>query len=101
MGSSRRRNSTGRKATAARPSTSKSLTRLKAAAPHIDTVLERLSASLSIIATATSALLRAQEQERSLTPQDIDDPVTTLEHGVKAMRGALDELDVAYREIEL
>jgi hypothetical protein len=100
MGSSRRRNSTGRKATAARPSTGKSLTRSKAAAPDIDTALDRLSASLSIIATATSALLRLQEHSRNLTPPDLDEPVLTLERGVKAMRSALDELDVLYRGIK-
>jgi hypothetical protein len=90
--------STGRKAGATRARKGRhKTTRRKAPPPDVDAVLERLSDSLSIIATAASALVHAQEQVGTLTPHDSGEPLTTLEHGVQALRGALDELDVAYR----
>jgi len=60
-------------------------------------LLGRLSDSLSIIATATSALTHAQEGTGTVAPCDVGEEITTLEHGVRALRNAYDELDVALR----
>ena len=104
MGSTRRRHSTGPQArpSRARKSTASKLnTGRKGAVPPDDlgAMLGRLSDSLSIIATATNALVHAQESTGTLTPEDVGEEVTTLEHGVSALRSAYDELDVAVRRL--
>jgi hypothetical protein len=59
----------------------------------------RLSDSLSIIATAANALIHAQQPTGTVAPGDVGEEITTLEHGVRALRSAYDELDVAIRAL--
>jgi hypothetical protein len=103
MGSTRHRHSTGRKAGASRSTTNTRPTSTRKTAkpsrPDLHAVLGRLSDSLSIIATATSALTHAQEGSGTVAAQDVGEEITTLEHGVRALRGAYDEMDVAIRAV--
>lgn len=65
--------------------------------PDLDAILDRLSKALSIIATATSALIRVQDQTGTIAAHEVGEEIVTLEYGVRALRGVCDELDVAYR----
>lgn len=98
MGSSRSRHSSGRKAGAFRKSSTTRANKTQAR-PDVDAILGRLSDSLSIIATATNALVHAQQPTGTVTPADVGEEITTLEHGVRALRATYDELDVALREL--
>jgi hypothetical protein len=100
---SRARHSSGRKAALRHARKGKSLsTRRKPfrSTPDFDAILGRLSDSLSIIAAATHALTHAQQgSDGTVTPADVGEEITTLEHGVNALRGAYNEIDVAIREV--
>lgn len=100
---SRARNSSGRKAASRHARMGKcNSTRRKPVsqpAPDFGAILGRLSDSLSIIATATNALTHAQEGSGTVTPHDVGEEITTLEHGVRVLRAAYDEMDVALREV--
>ena len=102
MGSSAR-NSIGRKAKPRHARQGKCLsTRRKPASPaatELDAILGRLSDSLSIIATAVSALATAQHVEGRVTANDVGDEIVTLEHGVRVLRSAYNEMDVAIRAV--
>ena len=100
---SRARNSSGRKAASRQARKGKSLSirrkPLFQAAPGLHTMLGRLSDSLSIIATAANALTHMQEGTGTLAPADVGEVIITLEHGMRALRSAYDEMDVAIREL--
>ena len=59
----------------------------------------RFSDALSLVATTSSALYHAQYGVSTFNPQDVSDGITTLEHGLRALRSVYDELDVAIREL--
>jgi hypothetical protein len=101
MGSSRRSHSTGGPAGASRQRGRRTSARKPTKSPRVDlhAILGRLSDSLSIIATATSALTHAQEGSGTVAAQDVGEEITTLEHGVRVLRGAYDEMDVALRTV--
>ena len=67
--------------------------------PDFDAILGRFSDALSLIATATNALVRAQERSGTLAPQDAGEELFTLEHGVRALRSVYNELDNAILEV--
>lgn len=67
--------------------------------PDIDEILGRLSDAISVVATATNALLGAEEREGSTAGADVGDEITTLLHGVRCIRRAYDALDIAIREV--
>ena len=64
-----------------------------------DALLERFSNALSIIATAARALNLAQAEVQPVPGHDIGEDILTLEHGIEALRGLYNELDVAIREV--
>jgi hypothetical protein len=67
--------------------------------PDIDEILGRLSDAISVVTTAATALLGAEEREGSTAGADVGDEITTLLHGVRCIRRAYDALDVAIREV--
>ena len=83
----------------AKTTKSKTPKRVETSRPDFDAILSRLSDSLSIIATATNALTHAQEGSGTVAPHDVGDEITTLEHGLRALRVVYDELDIAVREV--
>jgi hypothetical protein len=100
---SRARNSSGRKAASrharkgkCNPTRRKPVPQLT---PDFDAILGRLSDSMSIIATAANALTHAQEGTGTVAPADVGEVITTLEHGVRALRSAYNDMDVAIREL--
>jgi hypothetical protein len=64
-----------------------------------DELLGRFSDALSVLATATRALSNTQEDTEPSPDHDIGEDITTLEHGLSALRAVYDELDVAIREV--
>lgn len=100
MGSARLRKSTGRKAGASVACKGKSpKSRLHRPPVDLDAILGRLSDAMSIIATASSALAHAQQGPGIVNAHDVGEEITTLEHGVRALRCAYDEMDVALRAV--
>jgi len=67
--------------------------------PDIDAMLGRLSDAISIVTTAANAFLGAEECAGSTNAGDLGDEIITLRHGVRALRGVYDELDVAIRSV--
>lgn len=65
----------------------------------VDEAMGRLQEACCIVSTVTKALIHIQETHGSVPPEEADDELTTLEYGVKQFRSALDELDVAYRQL--
>ena len=62
-------------------------------------LMGRFSDALSILATATRSLANTQEDSQPNPDHDIGEDITTLEHGVSALRAVYDELDVGIREL--
>jgi hypothetical protein len=62
-------------------------------------LMDRFSDALSILATATRSLASTQEEAGPNPDHDIGEDITTLEHGVSALRSVYDELDVGIREL--
>ncbi len=67
--------------------------------PEWDVVLGALSDSLSIIITATRALVAAEERTGTATAADIGDEIVTLQEGVRNFRQWYDALDIALRHV--
>jgi Zn-dependent metalloprotease len=61
--------------------------------------LGRFSDVLSVLATATRALSNTQEDSEPSPDHDIGEDITTLEHGLAALRAVYDEFDVGLREL--
>jgi hypothetical protein len=76
----------------------RSTSRLKPSRPGIVAILSQFSDSLSIISTATKALIHAQEGTGTLVPKDAGEEIITLEYGVQRLRSAFELLDAAMRE---
>jgi hypothetical protein len=64
-----------------------------------DALLGRFSDALSVLATATRALSNTQEDREPSPDHDIGEDITTLEHGLNALRAVYDEFDVGLREL--
>jgi hypothetical protein len=62
-------------------------------------LMGRFSDALSILATATRSLANTQEDSEPNPDHDIGEDITTLEHGLSALRAVFDELDVGIREL--
>ncbi len=62
-------------------------------------LMGRFSDALSILATATRSLANTQEDSQPNPDHDIGEDITTLEHGLCALRAVYDELDVGIREL--
>src|SRR4051812_45319379 len=54
--------------------------------PDFDAMLGRLSDAMSMIATATNAIVHAQHISGGLNVQDVSDELVTLERGLRALR---------------
>lgn len=94
--SSRRRES-GRFVSIA--SRSKSPRAMRRGPTDFTALMGRFSDALSILATATRSLANTQEDSQPNPDHDIGEDITTLEHGVSALRAVYDELDVGIREL--
>jgi hypothetical protein len=55
---------------------------------------------MSMIATATNAMVHAQHIPGGLNVQDVSDELVTLERGLRALRSVYDEYDVGIREVQ-
>ena len=102
MGSSRRRHSTGRKAGTFRARKGKCLTTRRKPGeppPDLHAILGRVSDALSLLSTAARSMAAAEDREGSATAADVGEEIITLEHGVRALRAAYDEMDVALRAV--
>jgi hypothetical protein len=103
MGSARRRNSTGLKAGAAhssrRGNRHAAADKPEPPQPDIGAILGRFSDALSFVATATHVLIAAQDRTDVETPYDASETVHTLMHGLNALRGVYNALDVARRHL--
>jgi len=64
-----------------------------------DALLGRFSDALSVLATAIRALSNTQEDTEPNPDHDIGEDITTLEHGLSALRVVYDEFDVGLREL--
>jgi len=62
-------------------------------------ILGRLSDAMSIIATATRSMAAAEQIAGSATAADVGEEIITLEHGMRVLRSAYDEMDVALRAV--
>jgi hypothetical protein len=51
------------------------------------------------VTTAANAFLSAEERTGATNADDLGDEIITLGHGVRALRGVYDELDVAIRTV--
>jgi hypothetical protein len=69
------------------------------APPDFDAMLGRFSDPMSLIATATNAMVHAQHIPGGLNVQDVSGELVTLERGLRALRGVYDEFDVGIREV--
>lgn len=102
MGSKRRNSSRPSKAGVS-PSTERqtipTATRPGRPPTDFDALLCRFSDAMSVLATATRSLSRAQEDLPSTPEHDIGEEIVTLEAGVSALRAAYNDLDVAIREL--
>ena len=101
MGSKPRHSSRRRKAGTSvseksKPSRSKDARR---SPTDFDALLGRFSDALSMLATATRALGNSQAAAGPSPDHDIGEEITTLEHGVSALRAVYDEFDVGIREL--
>ncbi len=101
MGSKPRHSSRRKKAGASpseksKPSPSKVVRRSPS---DFDALLGRFSDALSILATAARALSNTQDDSEPSPDHDIGEDITTLEHGLSALRAVYDELDVGIREL--
>ena len=103
MGSSRPRHSSGRRAASFRARKGKSKTSRRRptpqAKPDFHAILGRLSDALSIMATATRAMSAKEQEDGSTDAVSVGDEIVTLEYGVRALRAAHDEMDVALRAV--
>jgi hypothetical protein len=104
---SRARHSSGRKAASRharktnRPHARKgkrSTSRVKAPRHDVVAILSQFSDSLSIISTATKALIHAQQGTGTLVPKDAGEEIITLEYGVRRLRSAFGMLEAGIRE---
>ena len=100
---SRARHSSGRKAASFRARKGKCKTSRREPAPPLkpdfEAILGRLSDSVSIIATVANALAHAEDQSGSATAYSVGEEIITLTLGVRALRVAYNELDVALRAV--
>lgn len=62
-------------------------------------MLGRFSDAMSLIATATNAMVHAQHIFGGFKVQDVSDELVTLERGLRALRGVYDEFDAGIREV--
>jgi len=101
MGSKHRHSSRPRKAGLSASKKSKSSTSkvVRRSPSDFDALLGRFSDALSILATATRALSNTQEDSEPSSDHDIGEDITTLEHGLSALRVVYDEFDVGIREL--
>jgi hypothetical protein len=101
MGSKPRHSSRRRKAgrSVSTTSTSKSPKATRRSPTDFAALMGRFSDALSILATATRSLANTQEDSQPNPDHDIGEDITTLEHGVSALRAVYDELDVGIREL--
>jgi hypothetical protein len=63
-------------------------------------MLSRFSDAMSVIATATNAMVHAQHIPGGINVQDVSDELVTLERGVRALRDVYDEFDVGIRDVQ-
>jgi hypothetical protein len=101
MGSKLRHSSRSKKAGASASNKSKGATSKdgRGGPTDIDALLGRFSDALSVLATATRALSNTQEDSEPSPDHDIGEDITTLEHGLSALRAVYDEFDVGLREL--
>jgi hypothetical protein len=67
--------------------------------PNFDLILGEISDALSIMATATGALVGAQEATGTVNATTVSHAIITLEHGVSRLKKGYDTLDVALRQV--
>ena len=100
---SRARHSSGRKAASFRARKGRCKTSRPEPAPKsepdLHVILGRLSDAMSIIATATRSMAAAEQIAGSATAADVGEEIITLEHGMRVLRSAYDEMDVALRAV--
>jgi len=71
------------------------------ARPDFDAILGRLCDAMAIISTATRSMAAFEQIEGCLHEPGVNlgEELITLEHGVRALRAAYDEIDVAIRAV--
>lgn len=65
-----------------------------------DALLGRFSDALSMLATATRALSKIQEQRHADPDHDVGEDITTLEYGLRSLRAVYNELDIGIRDVQ-
>jgi hypothetical protein len=99
MGSRHRHSSRRSKAGSSVSPRSKSSKTVRRSPTDFTALMGRFSDALSILATATRSLANTQEDSQPNPDHDIGEDITTLEHGLSALRAVYDELDVGIREL--
>lgn len=71
----------------------------KKPAPDFHAILGRMSDGMAIVGVATRSLTALEQCSGSLAESDAGEELVTLEHGMRALRSAYDEMDVALRAV--
>lgn len=102
MGPSQRRHSTGRETASNRARKSKRQIpdrEREPPRPNLDAILGRFSDAISMVVTATHALIAAQDRADVDLPYDPGETIFTLKQGLNALRRVYNELDGAIIEL--
>ncbi|MEP7245437.1 MAG: hypothetical protein ABI885_17425 [Gammaproteobacteria bacterium] len=67
--------------------------------PDLEAPMEHLSAVISLVTTATRAIIGVQERNGGVGAADLGDEILTLERGVASLRQAHDALEVLLRSV--
>lgn len=67
--------------------------------PDFNALLGDISDAMAVLATATRALIAAEQCEGTTQGQDVGNEIVTLQHGAIRLKHSYDALDVALREV--